>query len=221
MGDLINKGKPGKAARYVLDPAVTDADKADANFWFMAFKSSDMIGEHEAAKKYAARARTCTNYSPTMEGDFHRDAAIAAIKRGEFDVADEELRETLDLHLEDANREAAIDMVEGRLAYARRDLARSLQFHIRAEETWNAMKANGDSAGIDWQWYLNNRYHRLRTATEIPRHAIVREDYSYVRQNAKDPRQRVGSWFARWLGRPGNILFDRVIERIVAIFAKR
>lgn len=211
MAALINKGRPREVVRYYYGDQVSHADKADANFLFMVSLAFHLVGQGAIADSIRIQAAECKNYSRQMEGDFHRDAAIMALKTGAVELAARELDEAASIHDGDPNREAAIWMVRGRIEFANGRYDAALHDHDVADDIWLGLEQDGKP--FDAQWVLNNRYHRLRAAVYwLPSAAKVgRSDYRYVMKHSKDRRQRIGARFARFAGSEGVEAFDSIM----------
>lgn len=149
------------------------------------------------------------------DGDSHREAAIVAIEHADYRLADKELRKALETHRGDPDRQAAIDMVEGRLAYALGHYAQALVFQNRADAAWVRLISHDYGTIANRQWLLDNRYYRLRTSV-MTRDSFIKgspqDDYRYVTFRSESRRQRIGARFA-WFGLKWGVrFFDKFIE---------
>ena len=209
LQEMVDKGQFKKAKDFAK-LAVSSKLKIcnNAEFWFVygvAVRLTDH--DNDLLASINQNMGLCKNFNELMAGDWLRDDILYAIRRNELTELDVLLPVLKSLHQNDANRLAAIKMVEGRIAYAKKDYPTALKYYLDADKAWRDLKTSANN-----QWKANNLFamykvmvalkngNRYPTAIEI-----ISKDKSRFR--------RVRTKFINQTGRLGNAI-DDILMRI-------
>lgn len=210
LSKLINRGRFRKAAAVGSKYVANNPDCDDANLWFQLSLAEGLGGFPRRAAAYRCQASLCSNYTSTMRGDFFRDAALAAIRRGDalqakdfLDQADAEVPEG------DGNRQAAISMVSGRILLLLDLPFLALTCFYRAIVQFDQLGENADA-----QWVKNNNFHTLRAlaacAIGASTRPVTRSLRRMITQSDPNRLRRYRAWGLCYLGRTGYVMDRRV-----------
>ncbi|HRN97473.1 MAG TPA: hypothetical protein PLZ58_03455 [Candidatus Saccharibacteria bacterium] len=211
VGALINKGKfqmAKKLSKKLLEE--NRSLKDSAVFLFQVILAERLTGDKQGlADELWESSKTCRDYTREMEGDLYRDLALAAIRAGNIDQAESALGKARAIHEDNVNRMAAITMVEGRIAYSKRDYYLAATLHGRAAFAWHKI---GELA--DEQWVKNNTFHQLRAIVVSRRfdHTFQQQLYNQVLRYDESRNHHIGAWLAFRLGRFGNVIYDKLAK---------
>lgn len=156
MSRLISQGKPRRALQLGKKNMEAD-DATSVHFWFQLFLAAKLTQVNTCfVADCLQRAQACVDYSPLIEGDFMRDMAIGALNDRDFQRAEELLDYAERLHDGDKNRQAAIQMVRGRIRLGQGRAEKAIKYHEQA------------SRGLtDPQWKHDNTFHELRAYSKL------------------------------------------------------
>jgi len=179
---------PARSQRFstAYFAALNQAQRAPnaAASWFAVALAANLTNRSAPALKAYLRARACDDFTDLLDGDFHRDFAIHAIRRGKLQQAMLHLSEILRLHVvpfldTDGIASAAtffsalaeLDMtayanrcfaglgVMGRFEQAAGRPQQAFEFHAIADAGWRRYAVLADQ-----QWQYDNLIHWLLAA---------------------------------------------------------
>ena len=208
LSHLINDERDFKGAlaygEYYLRESQT-LDEVSAHVWFLVALAARLSGAD--ATPFQKGARQAPDYTPILEGDLLRDAALHNVRLGRIHEAELLIPRIYDRHVGDENREAALDMVRGRIDYAKGKYWVASADHHYADETW---KRIGNLA--DPQWVANNLFAWLRALVKVKGSARKEIYRRFMELEVSAKRRKIATRLVRY-GRPAAFVYD-LLERI-------
>ncbi|HEX4662284.1 MAG TPA: hypothetical protein VH144_01585 [Candidatus Saccharimonadales bacterium] len=189
-----------------------------ADFWLQLALAYTQCGLPDRADTCRDQAQVCSDYTPAKDEDFRRDRCLGYIRSGRLKEAKGAFQPLPWYHLtfnaRDLNRQAAISMTEGILAYAYRDYDRAYEKFILALQTWPKCKARQQVANE--QWIRDTRIHLLRAAARKSEKSTIETLVSYVLSDPNEYRRSCRR-FARSL----RYLPSRLVVAVADRFLKK
>ena len=193
----INQKNFPKATKIAHE--IRDNNKQNANFWFLVTNLTTLTKDFAKASYSWQTAKSCSNYSDSLEGDFLRDRALAAVRAGQINQAKSLIERVKSLHKSDNNRMGAATFVEGRIA-------------LKEKRYQFACTLFDKAAGMmtDPQWTSNSRFWLLvaTSALHLPSERLK----AYQKYHAANDPSRLRRWAALSLlvgGKPVYSLIAR------------
>lgn len=212
LSTLVNTGKWPQALRLVRSPGMKSAYETDVHYWFQRALVESLSGSEESVIEEARQqARACPGYNKGIEEDLVRDHALACIRRRMLDKAMELRDQARKLsNPEDGNRVAALEMLDGRIAYALGDPGKAATHFIRAHDMWRKLKKSGEHYSA--QWIINNRFYLLKALAAL---GEATGDITFIVVST-DPslKRRLSARFIGRFGKLGNRIHDWVAYQL-------
>jgi hypothetical protein len=203
----IRKEKFSQAYERACEITSTHAPKAlSARFWFLHGIAAELSGHPQHAERCYANMRSSAQYSPTREGDFHREAALLFANGYRYERVSYHFNRVLELHAGDKNRIAALTIAEGIVAMQRGDLDKAYTYHCEARRKLLLL---GDLADV--RWVRQNNLLLLKAAVSK---GITRQGrawiYDAIMQDGSDAHARHHALLIHRAGKPA-LLMDRLL----------
>jgi len=205
---MVDEGE-FKKARIFAKQAVSSEQEIcnNAEFWFIygvVVRLTDH--DNDLLASINQNMLLCKNFNDLMAGDWLRDDILYAIRRNELDGLDTLLPALKNLHQDDKNRLAAIQMLQGRIAYARKNYSSALEYFLDADKAWRNLKTSANN-----QWAANNRfamYKAMVAQKNSSCYLIATEIINEVKSRTRRFRTR----FINQNGRLGNAIDDLLMR---------
>jgi hypothetical protein len=203
LSKLINKDRDFKGAlRYGKGYLQSSKalEEVSAHVWFQVALAARLSGAD--ATPFQEGARKAPDYTPILEGDLLRDAALQNVRLGRIHEAELLVPRIYALHIGDENREAALSMVKGRIEEAKGKLWAAASEYGRANWTWMRIGERADP-----QWVANNLFAWFRVLIKA-RGSRRREIYDRFMAVEVSAERRKAATIMMRFGRPAAFGYD-------------
>ncbi|MGD8374201.1 MAG: hypothetical protein PVI21_05110 [Candidatus Woesebacteria bacterium] len=161
LSELINNSGGNFKTAYQFARQLNDAFVDDPRTWSQLVLVCNLTDRNDEATNVQVAARSrCPTWSNLHEGDCERDQALYCIRYKLLGSAERHIERAIRLHADNPNRLAALQMVHGRICYARGHYQLAISYLDNALRQWNALtkRINSGEKNLDRadpQWRLN------------------------------------------------------------------
>jgi tetratricopeptide (TPR) repeat protein len=198
ISNLVNRRLFNNAYLEALRYAVRE-DPHNAEAWFYVALAANLSDRPSAAQRAYQQAIHCPNFTPLLDGHFHRDFMLRAIRCRQWKAIEFHFDKLMELHirpfLEVMGLSSTENLVEAaqKLEFTTQDAQTYQEYAncfagaVGAVGRWNEAKGDTELALLyheladevwnkldsfaDAQWRYNNAVHHLLAVVQIPRQA--------------------------------------------------